>query len=218
MGTLSNLCDCSHKDLRSEINMLLTQNQKIQFSTPLESIKSNKKVHPTINITSSNYENNKYKINSFGIQKEINKSFMKLQNDKKAALTYSFNKNVKKNNDYIDSKLTIKSTVPNLKTNSYYKYSPINSIKSYESDCTLNSNNPLQMSSKLNALIRARGKTEIYIGEKKGKIKGGLGLQIWGNNNFYFGTYKNNKTNGMASLFLVILNIKVNLKMVMLML
>jgi hypothetical protein len=197
MGTLSNLCDCSHKDPRTEINMFLTQNQTIQFSSPIKNIKTNKNVHPTLNITSSTYENSKHQINGFNIQKEIRKSFLKLQNDQKKAMTFSFNQNVKKKNGFEDRQYTNKTTIKNLKTNSY-KISPINSIKSSDSSYTLNTNNPLQISSKLNELIKARGKAEIYIGEKKGKIKDGLGLQIWNNNTFYFGSYKNNKANGMG--------------------
>lgn len=197
MGTLSNLCDCSHKDPRTEINMFLTQNQTIQFSSPIENIKTNKKVHPTINITTSTYEKSKHQINGFNVQNEIRKSFLKLQNDKKEAMTYSFSKNLKKKNDYEDSKYTNKSTINNLKLNSY-NISPINTIKSCDSTCTLNSNNQFQISSKLNELIKARGKAEIYIGEKKGKNKDGIGLQIWNNNTFYFGSYKDNKTNGMG--------------------
>jgi len=200
MGTLSNLCDCSHKDPRTEINMFLTQNQTIQFSSPIENIKKNKKVHPTINITSSKYEKSQHQINGFNIKKEIRKSILKLQqNDKKTAMNYSFNKNKKKKEDYEDSKSTNKTTLHNIKTTSISKISPINSMKSIDSSCcTLNINSPLQISSKLNELIKARGKAEIYIGEKKGKIKDGIGLQIWNNNTFYFGSYKNNKTNGMG--------------------
>ena len=42
-GILSNLCDYTHKDPRTEINMFLTQNQTIQFSSPIEKYKNAEK-------------------------------------------------------------------------------------------------------------------------------------------------------------------------------
>ena len=67
-------------------------------------------------------------------------------------MTYSFNKN-KKMGDYEESKYANKSTLNKTKTNSVYKISPISIIKLYDLSFTLNTNNPLQISSKLNKLI-----------------------------------------------------------------
>jgi len=196
MGSvLSNLCDCTHKDPRTEINMFLTQNQTIQFSSPIENIKMQRKEPLTNRSGSSTNDNSKYKIKDFHFKNDIGNSVIKFRNEKNKL--YYNNKTVKYKNNLINDK-TNNNNKNNIKLNSYnYTNSRNNTTtKSFNSNFSYCSNKITP--SQINELIRAKGTSEIYIGDKKGKIKCGLGLQIWNKDTFYFGSYKDNKTNGIG--------------------
>ena len=193
-GILSNLCDCTHKDPRTEINMFLTQNQTIQFSSPLENIKTQRK-EPLTNRSASTYDNSRQKINDYN----INTTFIKLKNDKKNIL-YN-NKLPKKKNIFNEPKKNnsqIKQNNNNkLNSNNYIPSRNNNTLKTFNSNYTYCSKKSLT-NKEFKNIIESKGNSDIYIGEKKGKIKEGLGLQKWNKDTFFFGNYKDNKINGIG--------------------
>ena len=175
---LSNLCDCSHKDPRTEINMFLTQNQTIQFPSPLENTKIQRK-EPLTSRSSSSNDN---KIKDY-ISKDITEKYIKLKNNKKNII-YNNKLLMKEKNIYAKTNLNkIECSRNNSK------------IKTFNTDFLNCSNKKIPSKNKE---ITKRKNFEIYIGDKKGKIKEGLGLQIWDKNTYFFGIYKDNKTNGIG--------------------
>ena len=183
MGVLSNICDCTHKDPRTEINMFLTQNQTIQFSSPLENLKASKKEPSTYRSGSTNdYSRQKnYDYNNY--QHDINSNILKLKNDKK-------NQNIIFNNKLLKKKTKQSNKYLLSQSNNN------NNIQSFNSNFSICSNKSI--ASKITELIKLRGNSEIYIGDKIGKKKQGLGLQIWNKETFYFGIFKENKANGVG--------------------
>ena len=182
MGVLSNICDCTHKDPRTEINMFLTQNQTIQFSSPLENLKASKKEPLTYRSGSSTNDYSRQKNYDFNYPRNINAKLLKMKNDKK-------NQNIIYNNKLLKKK--------GKQSNKYLiAQSNNNNIQSFNSNFSYCSNNSI--ASKITEIIKLRGNSEIYIGEKLGKKKHGLGLQIWNKDTFYFGIFKDNKANGVG--------------------
>ena len=177
--------------------MFLTQNQTIQFSSPLENIKTQRK-EPLTNRSGSTYDNSRQKINDYN----INTTFIKLKNDKKNIL-YN-NKLVKKKNIFNEQKKN-NSQNKQYKQNNNIKFNPNNYItsrnnnelKSFNSNFTYCTKQSLT-NKEFKNIIESRGNSDIYIGEKKGKIKEGLGLQIWNKDTFFFGNYKDNKISGIG--------------------
>ena len=193
-GILSNLCDFTHKDPRTEINMFLTQNQTIQFSSPIENIKAQKKESLT-NRTGSTNDNSQLKLNDYS----LNTSYKKVKNNKKNSI-YN-NKLLKKKNIFNEDKKFInqnkKNLTNNIKSNNYILSTKNNAtFKSISSTISYCSNSSVP--NEIKEILESKGNSEIYIGEKKGKIKDGLGLQIWNKETFYFGKYKDNKINGIG--------------------
>ena len=192
-GVLSNLCDCTHKDPRTEINMFLTQNQTIQFSSPLENIKTQRK-EPLTNRSASTYDNSRQKINDYN----LNTTFIKLKNDNKNIL-YN-NKLVKKKNIFTEQKKNINQNKQNnnkINSNNYISSRNNNTLKSFNSNFTYCSNKTLT-NKEIKNIMESKGNSDIFIAEKKGKIKEGLGLQKWNKDTFFFGNYKDNKINGIG--------------------
>ena len=194
-GILSNLCDCTHKDPRTEINMFLTQNQTIQFSSPIENIKIQKNGALTSR-SGSTLDNSKQKIKKM--------AFIKLKNYKKNIIHN--NKLIKKKNIFAEDKKILNQNKQNKininlknsrnQSSNFISSNNTNTFKTFNSNISYWSNQSIPQ--ELKELIATQGNSEIYIGEKKGKIKEGLGLQIWNKETFYFGNYKNNKINGLG--------------------
>jgi hypothetical protein len=205
-NVVSNLCDCSHKDPRTEINMFLTQNQTIQFSSSIENIKMQRKEPLTTRTCSSTKTSSKYKIKD-NLRNDTSRNVIKSRNgknnlfyNKSAIFTTDYNNNKK---EYITTRNKSKKNLQLKDINLHsFIYPNINSkdntttTKSFNSNYSYCSNKitPAQ----INELIKAKGNSEIYIGEKKGKIKCGLGLLILNNDTFFFGNYKDNKINGFG--------------------
>ena len=196
-GVLSNLCDCTHKDPRTEINMFLTQNQTIQFSSPLENIKTQRK-EPLTNRSGSTYDNSRQKINDYN----LNTTFIKLKNDNNNIL-YN-NKLQKKKNIFNEQKKNIsqnKTYKQNnnnlLNSNNYISSRNNNALKTFNSNFTYCTKKSFK-NKEFKNIIKSKGNSDIYIGEKKGKIKEGLGLQIWNKDTFFFGIYRDNQINGLG--------------------
>lgn len=193
-GVLSNLCDCTHKDPKTEINMFLTQNQTIQFSSPIENLQTKRK-EPLTNRSGSTNDNSHQKLKDYN----VNTKCKKLKNGKKNII-YN-NKLLKKKNNYNDEKkqtIQNKKTISNnIKPNNYILSTKNNStFKSFNSNFSYCSNGSIPQDIK--ELLETKGNSEIYIGEKKGKIKEGLGLQIWNKETYFFGIYKDNQINGIG--------------------
>lgn len=93
-SSLSKLCDCTDKDPRTEINMFLTQNQTIQFSS-LEDLKTAKKDPLTYRSGSTN-ENSRQIISDYKWPNDINPTIMQYNNENKK------NKNNNKLNNIIE--------------------------------------------------------------------------------------------------------------------
>ena len=180
MGVFSNICDCTHKDPKTEINMFLTQNQTIQFSSPLENLKVSKKEPLTYRSGSTNDNYSRQK-NYDNYPNDINETVLKMKKDNK-------NQNIIYNNKLLQNQ--------SKQSNKYLIKQNNNSIQSFNTNFSYCSNNSI--ASKITELIKLRGNSEIYVGEKQGKIKQGLGLQIWNKDTFYFGIFKDNKVNGVG--------------------
>ena len=194
-GILSNLCDYTHKDPRTEINMFLTQNQTIQFSSPIENIKTQRK-EPLTSRTGSTNDNSRLKLNDCS----FNTTYKKPKNNKKNNV-YNNNKLPKKKNIFNEEKKfknqNKKNLVNNIKSSNYILSSKNNNtFKSISSTFSFCSSASIPLGFK--EILETKGNSEIYIGEKKGKIKEGLGIQIWNKDTFYFGIYKDNKINGIG--------------------
>lgn len=186
-NSLSELCGCNQKDPKTEINMSLSQNQKNNFSSPITNLKTNVKFNPFANYKLSTYgrKQNLYDLN---LSQDLR---VKLLNEQNSLIL-----NNKLSTKISPNKSKIKYNNNNKKINfSYNCTSTINTINSLNSINTYSNNS---VSSKLNQLINARGNNEIYIGEKKGNMKNGLGIQIWNKDTFYFGTFKDDKVNGIG--------------------
>ena len=174
--------------------MFLTQNQTIQFASPIENIQIPKKDALT-NRSASTNDNSRQKVKKTSYilkndKKNIiynNKLLKKkgiLGDDKKLLNLNKKNKiNINLNNNKIQSRNFLSSNNSNT-------FKTMNSNFSYWSNQTI--------PQEIKELIESHGNSEIYIGEKKGKIKEGLGLQIWNKETFYFGNYKDNKINGLG--------------------
>ena len=188
-GVLYDICDCAHKDNRTEINMFLTHNQTIQFSSPMENIKKNRKEILTNHSGSTRQKSNDNKVK----HEVINTSFYKSKGVKK---NVSFNNNVINiENNFKEKKQDKNKNKHNIIKIQLQKYISSKNKNSFDSNLAYVSNKSIN--SKIKDLIN-EGKTEKYIGEKKGKLKDGLGLQIWNNNTHYFGNFKNNKIHGIG--------------------
>ena len=101
-NAVSNLCDCTHKDPRTEINMFLTQNQTIQFSSPIENIKMPRKEPLTQRSSSSSSKiNGKYKIKD-NFRNDISHNIPKSRNDRNKFLCG--NKTARYKSDFMNEK------------------------------------------------------------------------------------------------------------------
>ena len=98
MGALSNICDFTNKDPRTEINMFYTQNQTIQLSS-LENLKTSKK-EPSSYRSGSTNDNSRQKNCYSNFPHDNNSTILKLNKDKKNQNIIYNNKLIKKKKSY----------------------------------------------------------------------------------------------------------------------
>lgn len=187
MGVFSDFCDCNNKANREEIN-LSTCKENFDYLCPFSDSSPEKK-ESNFNFHAKTFDENNKKNHNLDNKVIKSNTLIKKQTDLTTNITYNINTSFEMNYNYYN-KLDL-----NINNNNSQKSSLFDKIRNKNSNYKSNKSNT--NTSKIKKL-NLKNKTELYIGGKKGEKKEGFGKQIWTNDSYYIGEYKDDKANGLG--------------------